>query len=394
MKCRICNSSNTELVFDLGKQPLANKYPQDKKEIKEEKKFPLKVFFCEDCKAAQIKKIISRKLLFEKYFYLSSINLGLKKHFNNLAKKLKKYKFIVDIGSNDGILLKPLKKNKIKSIGIDPSINVGKIANDNGLKTYIGFFEEKIIKKILSEYPKPDAIIASSIITHLERPKEFVKNIKKFLKKNGTLILEIEYLYKFIKNLEYERFYFDRPFYYSANSINILFKSYNMSLFDIEKINIHGGSLRLYIKNIKNIKMTSRCKKILETENKYLNINILNAIENKINKETKLFKKKLHQYKKDNKKIIGYGAPARVSTITNFANIRPNLIKYIIDDSPIKQNKFSPGTHIKIVSKDNNINRNIDIVIVFAYEYFKDIKKNFKDIKVKFYKPIPFKILK
>ena len=393
MKCRVCHSNKTKEFLNLGKQPLANKYPKNIREIKKEKKFNLSIFFCEVCRTAQIKNIISRKLMFEEYFYLSSVNKGLRDHFNKLAKKLKKYNFVVDIGSNDGILLEPLKKNKVKAIGIDPSFNVGKIANDRGLTTYIDFFEKRVINKIIKEHSKPDVLVASSVVTHLEDPLKFVKNSKFFLKENGILIIEIEYLYNFIKNLEYERFYFDRPFYYSANSINYIFQSFDMSLFDIELINIHGSSLRLYIKNAKVVKKTKRCKEILSKEKKYLNISTLNKINKKIIKESNNLKNKLTQFKIDGKKIIGYGAPARVSTITNFSKINSKLIDYIIDDSPIKQNKFTPGSHIKILNKNKNIKSNISVVIVFAYEYFKDIKKNFKKINVKFYKPIPLKKL-
>tara|TARA_B100000963_G_C22575489_1_gene648203 strand:+ start:390 stop:1574 length:1185 start_codon:yes stop_codon:yes gene_type:complete len=391
MKCRICNSTKIVKIIDLGKQPLANKYPKNIREIKKEKKFNLSIFFCKICHTAQIKNIISRKLMFEEYFYLSSVNKGLRDHFNKLAKKLKKYNFVVDIGSNDGILLEPLKKNKVKGIGIDPSFNVGKIANDKGLKTYIDFFDKRVINKIIKEHSKPDILVASSVVTHLEDPIKFAKNSKFFLKENGILIIEIEYLYNFIKKLEYERFYFDRPFYYSANSINYIFQSFDMSLFDIELINIHGSSLRLYIKNTKVVKKTKRCNEILSKEKKYLNIPTLNKINKKIIKESNSLRNKLSQFKKNGNKIIGYGAPARVSTITNFSKINNKLIDYIIDDSPIKQNRFTPGSHIKILNKNKNIRNNINVVIVFAYEYFKDIKKNFKNINVKFYKPIPFK---
>ncbi len=393
MKCRICKSDRTKEILNLGKQPLANKYPKNKNEIKKEKKFGLSIFFCAKCQTAQIKNIVSRKLMFEEYFYLSSINKGLKIHFSKLARKLKKSKFVVDIGSNDGIFLEPLRKNKIKCVGIDPSINVGKIANNKGLKTYIDFFEKKVINKIIQEHKKPDVLVASSIVTHLENPIKFAKNTKYFLVKNGILIIEIEYLYKFIKNLEYERFYFDRPFYYSANSIDYIFKSIGMSLFDIEIVNIHGSSLRLYIKNSEFVKKTRRCKDILLKEKIYFNVNSLIKINKKIINESKKFRDRLIKLNKEGNTIIGYGAPARVSTITNFSNINSKLIKYIIDDSPIKQNKFTPGSHIKIVSKEKNLNKNINIVIVFAYEYLEDIRKNFKKIKVKFYKPIPFKVL-
>ena len=394
MKCRICNSSQISEVIDLGKQPLANKYPKNKKEIKNEKKYSLKIIFCKKCKCSQIKKIISRKIMFEDYYYLSSVNNKLKIHFENLSKKLIKYKFVVDIGSNDGILLSRLKKRKINAIGIDPSINVGKIANDKGLKTFIGFFDKKIINKILNIYQKPDLIVASSVITHLQNPRKFANLVKNFLATNGDLIIEIEYLQNFVAKIQYERFYFDRPYYYSANSINILFKNIGMSLYDIEKINVHGGSLRFYIRNTKKYIKTNRCKKILKSE--YSNLNYKKFIDFKKNIVEKSldFKSKLIKFKNQKKFVIGYGAPARVSTITNFSNIDKGLIKYIVDDSPLKQNRYSPGKHIKIVNNKHNLNKKIDIVIVFAYEYFEDIKKKFKDYNVVFFKPIPFKKIK
>ena len=393
MRCKVCNNNKTQDVLNLKKQPLANKYPKNKLEIKKEYKFNLKICFCEKCKSAQIKKIIDRKLMFTDYYYLSSVNKSLVDHFNKLAKKLKNSNFVLDIGSNDGVLLAPLKKLGIKAIGVDPSINVGKIANKKGLKTIIDFFNVKVIEKITKAYSKPDTIVASSVITHLEKPIEFAKNIKKILKDNGILILEIEYLLNFIKNLEYERFYFDRPFYYSLKSIDILFKSVGMSLIDVEKINIHGGSLRCYIKNSKNFKQSSRCKKILNIEMKRLNKNLFKKFNLNILNESKKLKNKLLQLKKNNKFVIGYGAPARVATITNYQKINSKFINYIIDDNPLKQNKYSPGSHIKIVAMNKlNISK-VDIVIVFAYEYFSDIRKKFKSKKIKFFKPIPFKEL-
>ena len=290
MRCKICNSENISEVINLGKQPLANKYPKNNLEISNEQKFTLKILFCANCKSGQIKKIVDRNILFEDYYYLSSVNKKLREHFEDLALKIKKYNFVVDIGSNDGILLKPLKKLKVKSIGIDPSINVGKIANDRGLKTFVGFFDNNIIKKILEEYEKPDLIVASSVVTHLEKPIKFAKDIKRFIKKDGTLIIEIEYLQNFLKNLEFERFYFDRPFYYSANSIKKLFKNVGMTLYDIEKINVHGGSLRCYIKNTANSKITNRCKIILNDEKKKLSVSEFKKFNIQIYKSSKNLK--------------------------------------------------------------------------------------------------------
>jgi len=394
MKCSICKKTNFKKVIDLGMQPLANKYPKNEKEILKEKLFNLSLLYCSNCLLVRIENIISRKKMFEDYYYLSSVNLGLVRHFNKLAKKIKSKSFVLDIGSNDGILLRPLKKLGIKAVGVDPSINVGKIANNNGLETIIDFFSEKTVKNIIKKHGHPDNIVASSIFTHLEKPKKFANNIKQLLTNNGMFILEVEYLSNFISNVQFERFYFDRPFYYSLTSIDTLFKSIGMSLLDIEKINVHGGSLRCYIKNAANIKASKKVTEVLNNEKKVLTFNYLKNFNKKISKEAKFLKNNLLSLKKKNKKIFGYGAPARVSTITNLAKIDSKLIEAIIDDSPLKQNRFSPGKHIPIKSNDYIKNKKVDILVVFAYDYFKDIKKNTKKIKCKYYMPIPFKILK
>ena len=146
MKCKLCNAE-TITFLDLGRQPLANKYPK-RDEFEGEEFFPLEVLFCPECKNVQLGKIISRERMFEDYYYLSSVNKGLVKHFEELAEELKNSQFVVDIGSNDGILLKPLKEFGVKCIGVDPSVNVGKIANDAGLTTIISFFNSDSVEEI------------------------------------------------------------------------------------------------------------------------------------------------------------------------------------------------------------------------------------------------------
>jgi len=393
MICKICKKNEINEVLNLGLQPLANKYPKNKNDFLVEKIFPLNLLFCPNCLNVQIKNIVDRKEMFEDYYYLSSVNEALVSHFENLAKKISSSSFVVDIGSNDGILLKPLKSKGIKSLGIDPSINVGKIANDKGLETLIGFFNNNTVEKIVSNYGKPDTIVASSIFTHIENPKQFALDIKKLLQKNGFLILEVEYLSNFIKNIQFERFYFDRPFYYSLLSIKILFEQVGMSLVNVEHIYTHGGSIRCYIKNSKDEKTSSLVKDIINKEKENLKFETFKIFQKNIIKETKNLKEKLNYFKKSKKNVIGYGAPARVSTITNFANIDYNDINFIIDDSPLKQDRYTPGTHIPIISREKLKSNKIDIIIVFAYEYFKEIKEYTKNYNCEYFQPIPFRKL-
>lgn len=391
--CKICKSKSLKDVINLGLQPLANKYPKNIADFTDEKFFPMSLTLCNNCLNVKIKKLIDRKEMFEDYYYLSSVNQGLVRHFKKLAIKLKKSSFVVDIGSNDGIFLKPLKEIGVNALGVDPSINVGKIANERGLETIVGFFSEKIVDKIINEYEQPDVVVASSIFTHLENPLSFAKNIKNLLKKDGIFILEVEYLYNFIENIQFERFYFDRPFYYSLNSIKFLFESVGMSLVDIEFIDIHGGSIRCFIKNNPKEPSKKIIDKILIKERENLNYSKFLEFNEKIKKESKILKENLENLKNDGKKVIGYGAPARVATITNYAKINSDLIEFIIDDSELKQNRFSPGMHIPIKDRKEIINKKVDVIIVFAYEYFKDIKRVTKKLNSKYYKPIPFQEL-
>jgi len=394
VNCKICNSKLLNKFLNLRNQPWANKYPKNPLEIFTEEKYGMQIFICNNCLTVQLGTILSRNRMFEDYYYLSSVNQKLVKHFNSLAKKIRLNEFVVDIGSNDGILLEPLIKKGVKAIGVDPSKNVGKIANKKGLKTLIGFFNSKIVKKIINEYEKADVIIASSIFTHLNDPLGFIENCRDLLKNDGRLIIEIEYIADLIKNIEFERFYFDRPFYYSINSIILLCKKVNMYLTDIEKLDIHGSSVRLIIKKHKKNTKYNKIQSILKKEKLILNKKNLNIFNKLILKEAKKLKSNLENFKKNNKKVIGYGSPARLATITNFCKINNQLIECIIEDSPLKQNKFTPGMHIPILGIDDvNIN-NYQVIIVFAYEYFEDIKKKINNKNLKYYKPIPFKHLR
>ncbi len=389
MKCYLCHSNKATLFLDLGKQPLANKYPQSEKEFKKEDFFPLKVFFCTECKNVQLGTVVSRKRMFEDYYYLSSVNLGLVRHFEQLATKLKKAKFVVDVGSNDGILLKPLKALDVKAIGVDPSINVGKIANDAGLETIVSFFDQAAAKKILIEYGKPDVIVASSIFTHLEDPHECVKAVDILMSEEGEFIVEVEYIGNILKNIQFERFYLDRIFYYSLTSLHHLFAQYGMYIKDIEEIEPHGGSMRVIVKRQwAGGKPSSRATRLLTEEKRTLTLAKLNAFKKRVDNAVTALRTKLEKYKKAKIKVAGYGAPARVATITNYGKIGPALIPFIVDDSPLKQNRFSPGKHIPITTQSYLDTHQPDVLVVFAYEYFKDIKKKTKGA-YRYLLPIP-----
>jgi hypothetical protein len=316
--------------------------------------------------------------MFEDYYYLSSVNPGLVRHFNEFAQTLKDKKLVIDVGSNDGILLKPLKEMGVKAVGIEPSINVGKIANDAGLETVISFFDTESVEVVKAKYGPADAVVASSIFTHLENPHQFIEDVKIATTDDGAFIIEVEYIGNMIRDVQFERFYLDRIFYYSLTSLSRLYELHGMYVGDVEHIAPHGGSLRVTgYKQGFGPGVSDAVKALLTEEETTLTEQRMKEFSTTVDEYLSLFRTKLEEYKKEGVYVAGYGAPARVSTICNYGKIGPDLIEFIVDDSPLKQNRYSPGTHIPIKPKAHldGLAKKPDLLVVFAYEYFDDIKK-------------------
>ncbi len=374
MQCLLCGESPLVEFLHLGNQPLANKYPTTQ-EFATENFSPMQVLFCEHCKNVQLGTIISRERMFVDYYYLSSVNLGLVRHFEDFAKQLSGARLVVDVGSNDGILLKPLKEMNVRSVGIDPSINVSKMANDLGLPTITSFFNAAAVEEVKKDWGMPDIVVASSIFTHLENPHEFVKDVKNLLAADGRFIIEVEYIGNILRDTQFERFYFDRVFYYSLTSLRDLCEAHGMHITDVEEILPHGGSLRVTVRHKNPIHPIAEAViRLLEEEQTTLTPETVNAFKQTAEAHVAALRKILEEYKAAGLVVAGYGAPARVATITNYGAIGPQHINFIVDDSPLKQNKFSPGTHIPIVTKAHLDEHGADILLVFAYEYLADIQ--------------------
>jgi methylation protein EvaC len=387
--CIICHTQ-LEPTFSLGTQPLANKYPKSQSDKNNEFKEEMKVYFCEDCGYASVPCSVDRSVFFEDYYYLSSVNKELNNHFIGLAEEIyqRKFNFVVDVGSNDGILLRPLKERGVKFLGVDPSENVSKIANDNGLTTIVGFFDDSMVKRICKEYGRPDLITASSVFTHLDDPLSFFENVKNLLQTNGRLIIEVEYLQKILSDFAFERFYFDRPHYYSLKSLAKIGARYGFDIEDAEIVNVHGGSLKVTFVLGRADLINSNVEKLLEHEAVHLNTSNLLSKFSDFRMACANMIRAIHEFKIKGFSVAGYGCPARFSTITNFSGLSAADISHVVDDSPLKQGRFSPGMHIPIVTY-NPIEKP-DVYMVFAFEYIVSIKEKVGAVTGGYFKPVPF----
>jgi methylation protein EvaC len=387
MKCRLCGDPAAIEFLNLGQQPLANKYPTEA-EFAAEEFFPLQVFFCPACKNVQLGTIVSRERMFEDYYYLSSVNRGLVKHFEGLAQQLASANFVVDVGSNDGILLKPLKELGVKALGVEPSINVSKIGNDQGFETLTSFFDIPAAEKIKESYGVADVIVASSVFTHLEDPGGFIEAVRRLLTDDGTFIVEVEYIGSILATTQFERFYLDRIFYYSLTSLATLFATHDMFIADVHEIAAHGGSLQVFVQRAGRQSSSDAVHRLLAREETDLMLETLREFRRHVDVQISAFKDQLAEYQQTGARVAGYGSPARVATICNYGRIGPSEIPFTVDDNPLKQNKFTPGTHIPIVPKSYLDDHQADVLVVFAYEYFDDIKKKTGGA-YRYLKPIP-----
>ena len=385
--CRSCGNTNLKRVVSLGYQPLANNLLNKKDEKCE--LYPLEVNYCENCHNCQLSVSVNPKKMFSNYLYTSSTSKVFRDHFVNAAKKYtkdlrlnKKKSYIIDIGSNDGIALKPFKDLGFKNIlGVEPAKNLAKLANKNKIKTFNGFLEKKNLKKIKKN---ADLILASNVFAHSDKLKEMAECMLSLLSKTGTIIIEVQYLMDTLKDLTFDNIYHEHYNYWSLTSLINFFNTFDAKIFKSERINTHGGSIRVYIKKDKKVKIDASVKKMLKEEisfgiKKYQTYKKFGEKVYKIRENVLLNIKKL---KSQNKKIIGFGAPAKATTALNFFGIKDE-IDFIVEDNKLKHKKFIPGVKIPIKNKSEIKNKD-NILLVLAWNFYASIKKNNSDFSDKF----------
>ncbi len=382
-ECRSCEKTNLKRVVSLGYQPLANNLLKTKHE--KNKLYPLEMNYCPSCHNCQLSVVVDPAKMFSNYLYLSSTSQTFRDHFDNAAKKyIKEFKlsakksYIIDIGSNDGVALKPFKKLNFKNIlGVEPAKNLAKIANKEKIKTYNGFLDEKSVKKIKKN---ADIILASNVFAHSDKLKTMAECMLKLLKKNGTIIIEVQYLLNTLQDLTFDNIYHEHYNYWSLTSLVTFFNKFKATIYKAEKINTHGGSLRIYLKKEPKTKIEKSVKDILKLEDKFgiKSYKTYTNFAKKVYKIRSIVRDNILKMKKNNMKIIGYGSPAKATTALNFFGIS-NEIDYIVEDNKLKHGKFLPGMRIPIKSK-TDIKDKPDCALVLAWNFFDEIKRKNSDL--------------
>ncbi len=389
--CRFCKSSLSEVFADLGISPLANSFLKSNMFEKKEPKYPLVAYLCSKCFLVQVPEFERPENIFTDYAYFSSFSDTWLKHSENYANSViqefnfNDKSFVIEIASNDGYLLQFFRDRNIPVLGIEPAANVAKIAQERGIPTLVKFFGTDTAMHIISRNQKADLVIANNVLAHVPDLNDFISGMKQILKEDGIITIEFPHLLNLIKFNQFDTIYHEHFSYFSLLSLEMIFSRHGLTIFHVEEIPTHGGSLRVYLKHSDNQKFSIRksVNSVIDKERKHGLDDILtySSFANRINCIKENILKFFHNAKKENKKIVCYGAAAKGNTLLNYCGIGKEFIEYIVDKSPHKQGLFLPGTHIQVMNPNMVFETKPDYLIILPWNLKDEVMQQMNRIR-------------
>ena len=379
-KC-LLSGADCETFINFGKMPIANGFLKPE-QFANEFFGELKVGFCQDSSAVQLTELVSREKMFhENYAFFSSTSVRMAQHFKDFAAFVQREylrspdPFVVEIGSNDGILLQHFARQGIRHLGIEPSANVAQVAIQKGVQTLCRFFDEQLAREILAGHGPADAFLGANVMCHIPYLHSVLTGVKLLLKPTGVMIFEDPYLGDIVEKTSFDQMYDEHAFYFSVSSVSYAVKKHRMEVIDVQPQNVHGGSMRYVIAHegahaVSESVHTQRRKELslgLRTPQTYDRLR--QNIENTRNELMSL----LCDIKKAGKRVVGYGATSKSTTVINYCGITPDVVECIYDTTPIKQGKYSPGAHIPIRPYEEFTVCYPDYALLFAWNHGEEI---------------------
>ena len=392
MQCRFCKNELSDIFIDLGNSPASNSFLSGEQLNEPELFYPLKVYTCSNCFLVQLEEYKKSDDIFNNsYVYFSSYStswLAHSKRYSELMIDRFGYNSstqIVEIASNDGYLLQYFREKNIPVLGIEPTANTAQIAKEKGIKTIVEFFGTTLANNLSAKGIKADLLLGNNVLAHVPDIVDFVRGMKILLSEKGVITMEFPHLLKLIQNNQFDTIYHEHFSYLSFYTVEKIFTSQGLELFDVDEIPTHGGSLRIYAKHAEdNSKQIS--KNVADLLKKEVNEG-LNKIDYYSNLQKKALKIKLDftdfliQQKREGKSVAGYGAAAKGNTLLNYCGIKKDLIDFVVDANPHKQNKFLPGSHIPVVNEEYLKKHAPDYILIFPWNLKTEITEQLKYIR-------------
>ena len=399
-KCQICGSKNLINIMTLGNQPLANSLVKNVNNENEIKKFPINIIRCEDCTLLQIDYVVNQNEVYHMdYPYLPGITLTVDKEQKQLSDdlyeklNLKTDELVVDIGSNDGSLLRYFKEKGLNTLGVEPT-NISKIANKNGINTIQSFFNKNISEKIIKEQGRAKLITSTNVFAHMSTLGDVMEGITKLLDKDGYYAFENHYIMEILNKVQYDTFYHEHLRTYSLLSLVKLFEMYNLCLFDAKIVTRYGGSIRCIVSK-KERNKTQSLLNLLENEKNKLVDNCeetYRVFKEKVEKSKKDLLEIITKLKSDGKSIVAKSCPARAVVLLSYCGINNRHVSYVAEQpTSLKLDYYIPGTNLKIVDDEILTKDEPDYILLLAWHLSEPIIQKWKKrgLKSKFIIPLP-----
>jgi hypothetical protein len=400
--CRFCGTPLTHLVVDLGMSPLCESYISGSQLNEMERFYPLRVFVCHECFLLQLEQYVSAESIFSDYAYFSSYSdswLAHAKKYTDLMVSrfaLDGRSKVVELASNDGYLLQYFVEKNIPVLGVEPAANVAKVAVQKGIPTLVHFFGTQLAQELTEEGVKADLLLGNNVLAQVPDINDFVAGMKLLLATNGVLTIEFPHAVRMVEENQFDTIYHEHFSYFLFITAEKIFASHGITLFDVEELPTHGGSLRIYGCHAGNSSypVSSRVQwmRDREIEGGYTLVERYYAFSEQIKETKRDLLEFLIRARREGYRVVGYGAPGKGNTLLNYCGIRTDLLDYTVDRSPHKQGKFLPGTHIPILHPSEVARTRPDYVLILPWNLKDEIMRQLGYVAEwggKFVVPIP-----
>ena len=398
--CRGCNQQGLQIFLRLGNQPLANSFLKDPEEFADEAKYPLDVYFCENCSLVQLVDVIDPSVLFRNYIYVTGTSETIAEHNKAYAATVVDFLniddgLVVEVASNDGSLLKCFQALGVKTLGIEPAVNIAKLARDAGIETVTDFFNHETAKHVRQSHGVADAVIGNNVLAHVDDTQDFLRGGKQLLKPDGLVILEVPYLGEFMDQLEYDTVYHEHLCYFSITALLKLCDEVGLSIVRIDHVSVHGGSIRMYAGPKEHY--SEHAKEVLveaaeEVKAGLTKFDRYQKFADDVESNKRELLTLLKDLKQKGKSVVAYGAPAKGNTLLNYCGINTDIIPYTVDKSPLKLDLYTPGMHLPVLPVETLIDQQPDYVLILAWNFAEEIMRQQQEYKARggqFIIPLP-----
>ena len=396
--CRACGGGPLKPFLDLGETPLANAFVTQTTVDETEARYPLEVVFCGRCALVSLSGVVDPEVMFRDYIYVSGTSDTMPRHFADLGAEVVDrfagdHGLVMEIGSNDGTLLKAVKAHGARVLGVEPATNIATLATRAGIETVNDFFSGALARRLRASHGPARAVLANNVVAHVDDVRDLVGGVHDVLAPDGVLVMEVPYLVDLLDRVEYDTIYHEHLSYFALAPLARLLASGGLSVFDVKRVAVHGGSLRVYAsRDARPATGAVGELRAFERERQLDTLTPYEAFAERVRGQREALVGLLRRLRAEGKRVAGYGAPAKGNTLLNFCGIDTALLEYTVDKNPRKQGLFTPGMRLPVRPVETLMSDRPDYVLLLAWNFADEILRQqaaYREAGGRFILPMP-----